>query len=101
MESKTIQINLFTKRNRQTDIENKLMITKGKRRGRGINQEFRINRYTLLYIKQINNEDLLYSTGIYIQYLVVTYSGKESEKWYTYILFQILSICICKTYIYV
>ena len=51
MDSKTIQINLFTKRNRQTDIENKLMITKGKRRGRGINQEFRINRYTLLYIK--------------------------------------------------
>ena len=24
--------------------------------------------------------DLLYSTGNYIQYLVITYSGKESEK---------------------
>ena len=36
----------------------------------GINWEFEINRYTLLYIKQINNKDLLYSTGTYIQYPV-------------------------------
>ena len=40
--------------NRLTDIENKLMVTKGGR-GRtwaeGINQEFGNNRYTLLYIK--------------------------------------------------
>ena len=28
---------------------------------------------------KINNKDLLYSTGDYIQYLV-TYNGKESEK---------------------
>ena len=28
------------------------------------------------------NKDLLYSTGNYIQYLVITYSGKESEKEY-------------------
>ena len=26
------------------------------------------------------NKDLLYSTGNYILYLVITYSGKESEK---------------------
>ena len=52
-----------------------------------INQEFGINRYTLLYVKQINinNKDLLYSTGDYIQYLLITYNGKESEKEYTYI----------------
>ena len=48
----------------------------------GINQGFGINRYTLLYIKQITNKDLLYSTGNYIQYLVINYNGKESEKEY-------------------
>ena len=37
--------------------------------------------YTLLYIKQIN-KDLLYSTGNYIQYLVITYNGEKSEKEY-------------------
>ena len=36
----------------------------------------------LLYIKQINNKDLLYSTGNYIQNLIITYNGKESEKEY-------------------
>ena len=41
--------------------------------------------YTLLYIKQINNKVLLYSTGNYIQYLVITYNGKESEKEYRYV----------------
>ena len=33
------------------------------------------------YIKKIN-KDLLYSTGNYIQYLVITYNEKESEKEY-------------------
>ena len=32
------------------------------------------------YIKQINDKDLLYSTGNYIQYLIKTYIGKEYEK---------------------
>ena len=50
----------------------------------GINQEFGINRYTLLYIKWINNKDLLYSNEKYIQYLIITYTGKESEKEYIY-----------------
>ena len=56
-------------RNRLTDIENKLMVTKRDSGGRGgeINEDFGINIYTLLYIKEINNRDLLYSTGNYIQ----------------------------------
>ena len=37
-------------------------------------------RVELLYTKQINNKDLLYSIGNYIQYLVITCNGKESEK---------------------
>ena len=50
------------------------MVTNGERWGR-INVEFGINRYTLLYIKQIN-KDLLYSAGNYTQYFVITYKGK-------------------------
>ena len=73
-------MNLFTNRNRLTDIENKLMVTKGEMWRGGINQELGINIYTLLSIKQINNKDILYSTGNYIQYFVITYMGKESEK---------------------
>ena len=40
-------------RNRLTDIENKFMVTKGEREG-GINWEFGISRYKLLYIKLIS-----------------------------------------------
>ena len=47
-------------------------------------EEDGINIYTLLYIKQIN-KDLLYSTGYYTQYFVITYKGKESSKEYIYI----------------
>ena len=32
-----IQMNLFTKRNRLTEVENKLTVTKGERGGGGIN----------------------------------------------------------------
>ena len=39
-----------------------------------------INVYTLLFIKHINNKGLLYSTGRYIQYLIITYNAKKSEK---------------------
>ena len=43
-----------------------------------------IDTYTLLYVKQVNNKDLRYSTGNYTQYFVITYNGKESEKEYIY-----------------
>ena len=32
---------------------------------------------TFVLIKEKNNKDLLYSTGNYIQYLIVTYNGKD------------------------
>ena len=38
------------------------MVTKGGKEKRGINSEFEINRYTLLYIKEINSKDLLQGT---------------------------------------
>ena len=36
--------------------------------------------YTLLYIKQLTNKDLLYSTGNSTQYLKTIFNGKESKK---------------------
>ena len=53
--------------------------TEGSPRG-GIKQEFGINIYTLLHMKQITNNDLLYSKGNYTQYFVITCKGRESEK---------------------
>ena len=46
----------------------------------GINQEFGVNRDTLLYTKKISNKDLQYSTGKNSQYVVIAYNGKQSEK---------------------
>ena len=73
-------MNLLTK---QKQILRHRKQTYGYQRGSGgrINQKFGINRSTLLYIKQINNKDLLYITGNYIQYLVIIYK-QESEKEY-------------------
>ena len=56
---------------------------------------------TLLYIKQINNKDLLYSTGNYIQYLVITYNGKEPEKEYTHTHTHTQTHTHTHTYIYI
>ena len=74
-----IQMNLYTKQ-KQTHRYRKQ--TYGYQRGKweGINEEVGINTYTLLYIKQIPNKDLLYSTGNYTQYFIIIYKGKESEK---------------------
>ena len=38
-------------------------------------------RCKLWYIEWINSKVLLNSTGNYIQYLIITYNGKEFEKW--------------------
>ena len=44
--------------------------------------EFGVSRCKLVYTEWIKNKVLLYSTGNYVQYLVITYNGKESEKEY-------------------
>ena len=46
----------------------------------GINWEIGIDMYTLLYIKQIINKDLLHSTHSSTQFSVMTYMGKEPKK---------------------
>ena len=55
------------------------MVTKGEREGKGINYEFGISRYKLLYIKQITSKILVYSTGNYNQHLGINYNGKEKK----------------------
>ena len=60
------------------------MDTKGEGVGR-INQEFGVKIDPLLYTKQITNKDLLYSTGSYTQYLIISYNGREYKKEYIYI----------------
>ena len=76
----------------KTEIELQMQKTNlwlpGGRVGGGINREIGIDIYTLLYIKQITNKDLLYSTGNSTQYSVMTYTGKECKK-------IKVDICIC------
>ena len=50
-------------RNRLTDLESKLMVTRGEGCRERIVREFGINMYALLYLRWIPNKDLLYSTG--------------------------------------
>ena len=57
-----------------------------------INQKLGINIYTLLCIKQVNNKDLLYSTGNYIQYLLITYKEKNLKRIYICIYNYITSL---------
>ena len=65
-------------RNRPTDTESKLTDNQMGKAG-GTNEEFRINRYTLLHTAQLNGENSLYKTGNHIQYHVINYN-KKSEK---------------------
>ena len=51
--------------------------------------EFGIRRYKLLYTQRINNKDLLYNTGNYIQYLVINHNGREHEK-------ERVCVCVCE-----
>ena len=72
-------MNLYLqKRSRVTDVENKLMITRVW--GGGINWGIGIDIYTLVYIKQVTNKDLMYSTGKSTQYSVIAYMEKNLKK---------------------
>ena len=70
---KWYRLTYLQSRNTDTVVENKLTDTKGGRVG-GMNWEIGIDIYTLLIpcIKEIANENLLYSTGNSIQCPVVT-----------------------------
>ena len=53
----------------------------------GMDREFGISRFKLLYTEWINNKVPLYSTGNCIQYPVINHNGKESGKEYLYKVF--------------
>ena len=72
------QMNLSTKQ-RDSDIENNLVVAKVEGKGGSI----AISRCKLLYTEWINKV-LLFSTGNYIQYPVINHNGKEYEKEYIY-----------------
>ena len=56
------------------------MVAKEEGIGGGMDWEFGVSRYKLLYIEWINNKVLLLSTGNYIQYPVINHNGKEYKK---------------------
>ena len=67
----------------QTEVESQMQKTNfGYQgiRGEEINWETEIDIYTLLYIKQMTNKNLLYSTGNSTQYSVMAYWEKKSKK---------------------
>ena len=59
---------------------------RGRKDGRGMDWEFGVSRYKLLHTGWVNNKVLLYSTGNYIQYLVINHNGKRYKKEY---------MCVC------
>ena len=54
-----IKMNLFTNRDRVTDFETKVIVTKGEMLREGINWEVGIGVDTLLSTKLISNKDIL------------------------------------------
>ena len=77
-------MNLFTKQKSSHRCRKQIYGYQGGKGQGGINWEIGIGIYTLLYIKQITNKNLLYSTGNSTQYSIMTYMGKESTKEWIY-----------------
>ena len=72
MESrKTVKVNLFASRNRVTDVENKLTVTR-KGRADGMNGVIEIDIYTLLCLKQITTEHLSIAQHNSLLYICTT-----------------------------
>ena len=77
-------MNFFAKqKHTHTDFRIKFRVIKGKTSGGGINQEFGINMYTLLYLKYITTTYCI--TQETTQYSVITYMEKQSEKEWIYV----------------
>ena len=75
-------MNLSTKQNRVTEVENKLMVTRGEG-GSDKLENWDLHVHTTIY--KITNKDLLYSSGNSTQYSVMAYMGKESKREWIYI----------------
>ena len=89
-------MNLFTKQ-KQIHRHRKQIYGYQREGWRGINQEFEVKIYTLLYIKQTTNKDLQYNTGNYTEFLIITYNERECKKEYIYIYICITRSLYCIT----
>ena len=76
-----MQMTLFTK---QKQTQNKFMVIRSERYGRGVDWEFGIDMYTLLYLKQVTIKDILDSPGNSAPYSVIISMGKEEIYTYVY-----------------
>ena len=79
--------NSLSMRQKYTHIQRTdLWLPRGREGRGGMNWAFGVSRCKLLQIGWINNNDVLTSTGTYIQYPVINHDGKEYEKecMYTY-----------------
>ena len=90
---KMIQMNLLIKQKQSHRCRKQTYGYQGVRGG-GINWEIGIDIYTLLYIKQITNKDLLYSTRNSTLYSVMAYMGKESKKEWIYVYVYVIHIAV-------
>ena len=68
-------MNSFTKQKKTQTQRMNLRLQR--RKDWGIDREFGMDMYTLLYLKQITNKDLLYSTGNSAQCYVAAWMGGE------------------------
>ena len=82
---KKVQMNLFTKQKWSQRCRKQAWLPRGKEGLGRINWGIGIDIYTLLYIKQVMNKNLLYSPGNSTQYSVMTYMGTESKKEWIYV----------------
>ena len=63
-------------RNRLTDLKKELMAARWEGKGEGAIREFRINMYTLRYLKRIAHKDLLCNTGNSAQCYMAGWMGR-------------------------
>ena len=52
------------------------MVAKGERVGGGMEWEFGVSRYRLLYMEWISSKVLLYGIENYVQYPMINHNGK-------------------------
>ena len=77
--------NELSMKQKQTHKRTDLWLPRGRGGKEGMEWEFGVSRYKLVYIEWINNKVLWYSTGNYIQYPGTNHNGKECKKEYVYV----------------
>ena len=82
---KTDKIPKTASKQKQLPVENKFAVPQGEGAGGGMEWEVGAGRCELLYKEGTQSKVPLHSIGEYVQYSVITHSGKEYEKIYIYI----------------